>query len=495
MQRLLARLQDGTAPADPVARSTLAALFGMHDGRYSHYLDFYGPPRSIHTVPYYRVLEGRLDDRSRAAPVNLEGKAVFVGFSEKRWLEQKDGFHTVFSLPEGLDLSGVEIAATAFANLLEGRSIKPLEPPHHFLVIALWGIALGTLFLLLPAACIFPAVGVLAGAYLGAAHYAFAHNGLWLSMVVPLLFQLPLALLGALLVRYLYNRRVRQKIHTCLSYYVPGGVVNELILSRDMTTKEQLVHGICLATDAEQYTRLSETLEPDQLRALLNQYYQSIFEPVRRRGGFISDVIGDAMVAIWAMASADRALREQACHAALEIIAVVDAFKYLTPEVRLPTRIGLHWGKMALGNVGAGDHFEYRAVGDIVNAATRIEGLNKQLGTRVLASREVIEGLDGLVTREVGSFRLVGKSKAVVIHELLPPTAPTDVSGNLYASFAVALETFRLQRWREAKEAFQALLAKCHDDGPSRYYLQLCEQYAIQPPPAPWDGVVTLGRK
>ncbi|MGA7181049.1 MAG: adenylate/guanylate cyclase domain-containing protein [Thiobacillaceae bacterium] len=488
--RLRARLKDQTTVANSRARSVLRALVDVYSGPSSRTLDFYGPPRSITTIPYYRVLEGHL------SPADFAGKAVFVGFSEQLQPEQKDGFYTVFSQPSGLDMSGVEIAATAFANLLEGHSVKSLPLSQYYLVIALWGLALGTL-LLLPPVVLLPTTAALAAAYFGLAYHSFAGDGTWLPVVVPLLLQLPAALLGALLWRYLDVRRERQRIRKAFQHYLPGPVVDALSRgTADMTTKPEVMHGICLATDAEQYATLAERLQPEVLHTLLNRYYDTLFEPVRRRGGFISDVVGDSMLAIWAARTAQPSLRGQACHAALDIMDAVDAFNRRTPEAILPTRLGLHCGEIVLGNVGAGDHYEYRAVGDIVNTATRVEGLNKQLGTRALASLQMIEGIEDIVTRELGSFRLSGKTQPLVIHELVGRAGQVDAAvQERCAVFAEGLRAFRAESWREAVEAFQRLLTKFGDDEPSRYYLHLCELHANDPPPTPWDGVINLRQK
>ena len=266
---LRTRLQDQETVANPRARAVLAALVDAYSGPSSRTLDFYGPPRSITTIPYHRVLDGQLN------AADIAGKAVFVGFSEQLQPEQKDGFYTVFSQPSGLDMSGVEIAATTFANLLEGRSVKPLPLSLHYLVIGSWGLALGTL-LLLPAIVLLPMTAALATAYLGLAYYAFADNGTWLPMVVPLLLQLPLAILGALLWRYLDVRRERQRIRKAFAHYLPGPVVDALSRgTADMATKPEIMHGICLATDAEQFARLAERLQPEVLHTLLNQYYDT----------------------------------------------------------------------------------------------------------------------------------------------------------------------------------------------------------------------------
>lgn len=463
-------------------RALLIRLLELHSGPAVRYLDFYGPPRSIHTIPYHQALDN----------LELRDKAVFVGFSEQLQPEQKDGFHTVFSQPDGVDLSGVEIAATAFANLLEGRQVHPLPPPLRLLTLAAWGLIIGCLLRSLPAIHL-PAAALLAGAaYLALAWWLFARDGLWLPLLVPLLAQLPLALFAGLLWHYLDAHRERRRMGLALGYYLPGQVVEAYARgSGPNLVRGQRLHGICLATDAEQYTALSESLEPDRLQTLLNSYYQVLFEPVRRHGGIISDVVGDAMLALWAAETPTRAPRRQACLAALEILTGLETDQAPNVDWCLPTRIGLHCGEIVLGNVGAGDHFEYRAVGDAVNTANRIQALNKPLGTRILLSADLIRDLDDVLTRELGSFRLTGKTQILVIHELLGRRADLDSrTENRLAGFAEALACFQERHWAQARARFQALLAEHGHDGPVLFYLWQCERFVREPPPAAWDGVM-----
>jgi adenylate cyclase len=185
-------------------------------------------------------------------------------------------------------------------------------------------------------------------------------------------------------------------------------------------------------------------------------------------------------------------VRQRACRAALEIHEAVSAFNRSLPALPLPTRIGLHGGDILLGNVGARHHFEYRAVGDIVNTSSRIEGLNKQLGTRVLATLDVIDGVDDLKVRELGRFRLAGKSTPLEIYELRDDDSATRAFDG---DFAAALHAFQAQRWDDAATRFEELLSQRCDDGPTRFYLDLARRYASAPPPSPWDGVVNLTQK
>ncbi len=464
-------------------RTLLSRLLELHTGPAVRYLDFYGPPRSIYTIPYHKALNDYTQFRD---------KAVFVGFSEQLQPEQKDGFHTVFSQPDGVDLSGVEIAATAFANLLEGRQVHSPPPSLRLLTIIAWGLLVGSLLRLLPAVHL-PAAALLLGmAYLSLAWWLFSLNGLWLPLVTPLLAQLPLALLAGLLWHYLDAHRERRRMGLALGYYLPDQVVAAYARGRGPNlTCGQRLHGICLATDAEQYTPLSESLEPERLQTLLNSYYQELFEPVRRHGGIISDVVGDAMLALWAAETPTQAQRRHSCLAALEIQSGLDADRPPGVDWCLPTRIGLHCGEIMLGNVGAGDHFEYRAVGDTVNTANRIQALNKPLGTRILLSAEIIQDLDDILTRKLGSFRLTGKTQALDIHELLGRRVDMNRREETrLARFAAAMACFQERRWTQAKTQFQALLGEYGHDGPALFYLWQCERFIREPPPTAWDGVM-----
>ena len=124
---------------------------------------------------------------------------------------------------------------------------------------------------------------------------------------------------GGALLNYRDAKRERAAIKSAFGYFLPDTVVEQLARNvGPVTANNQLVYGACLATDAEQYTALAEKMDPTELGRLMNEYYKGLFESVSQRGGIVSDVIGDAMLAIWASSSADPSLRRQACDAALD---------------------------------------------------------------------------------------------------------------------------------------------------------------------------------
>jgi adenylate cyclase len=317
--------------------------------------------------------------------------------------------------------------------------------------------------------------------------------------MIPVAVQFPLAFVAAVLWRYVDTDKERRNIRQAAGYYLPETLVEEL--AKDvarLSHSSEVIYGTCLFTDAEQYTTVSEQMTPEALGAFMNTYYATLFEPVQRYGGRISDVVGDSVLAIWSAAQPDATLQEQACLAALDMAAAIQQFKQAAETWHLPTRIGLHTGPILLGNVGAYDRYEYRALGDIVNTASRLEGLNKTLGTRILVSQEVVGQLDGFLTRELGAFQLVGKSQPLVVHELLGCIDEVRTFQRLLcAQFAEALEAYREQEWDRAIEQFSALIdhPDTYGDGPSLFYVQLCEQYKSKPSRAMWTGVVRVLQK
>jgi adenylate cyclase len=496
-RRLIENLADESQQhLSPRKQRLLRALIGMYDDGDSRYLNFYGPPQSITTLSYVRVLQPDGGLMKPQMPVDLHGKAVFVGYSERLQPERLDEFYTVFSQKNGVHLSGVEIAATAFANLLENLPVTPLPRPAGFLLLAAWGLLIGAVARLLPVLPAVAAMTALSALYLGAAEVTFSHFALWPPLLVPLFLQAPFALFSATLWHYLEVRREREHIRTAFGYYLPSPVVDRL--ANEMAggrAEGQLMYGTCLYSDAEHYTSLSEGLAPDALAELMNRYYESLFTPVRQQQGIISDIVGDAMLALWTSHTPEQAMRCNALEAARQIDESLNRSKDDSPRIPA-TRLGLHSGEIMLGSIGAIDHYEYRAVGDIVNSASRIQELNKMLGTRVLLSAQVLDGIDGFTTREVGTFLLRGKTRPLVIHELIGRrvTGAAEDITQWFGLFDEALMAFRQADWKSSIDLFMQLVETRAEDRVSRFYLDLARRYQQRPPGDDWHGVVQLDR-
>jgi adenylate cyclase len=478
-------------------KKIITSLIKMYQSADSQYLNFYGPPRSITTISYSQLLqpEGITIDESKK--MDFGNKAVFIGSLGAEQSAQKDGFYTVFSQPDGMDISGVEIAATAFANLLEDTPVRPLRFSLFLLTLFLWGMAIGIFCRILPPliSLIFTVgAGVL---YLAVILYLFKNAGTWCPLIIPLFMQAPIALFSSLAWKYFDTSKERSKIRTAFGYYLPDNVIDKLLDNISyVKTSSQHVYGTCLNTDAKHYTTLAESMEANAFQNFINRYYEVIFEPVKKHNGVVSNVVGDSMLAMWVTTNPHDDSRKDACRAALEIQRAVARFNQLSGDLQLPTRVGLHSGNFLLSNIGAIDHYEYRPVGDIVNTATRIEGLNKSLGTWVLVSDEVLKGIEGFLARYLGSFLLAGKSKPLGIHELICPKEEAGQRDkDLCEDFAAAFDAFKRQSLAEAIEKFSEIIERHREDGPSHFYMTLCRKYGDKETSEPWDGVIRIDTK
>lgn len=489
-------LLDRDYRGDKKKKQMISSLIGMYSGDSRKYLNFYGPAGSIPTIPYDHML-GRGKTGLETAP-DLRGKMVFVGFSELYQPEQKDTFFTVFSQEDGRDISGIELAATEFANLIEEMPVKPLSFGLYITIILCWGLVVGVTCRMLPPVASAAVAAVLSVLYLSFAFSQFRASVTWYPVLVPVFIQPVFAFVGAVLWKYADVNRERRNIRSAFGYYLPADVVDRL--ARNMTglrTDSKAVQGVCLYTDAEGYTSLAETMDNQKLGQHMNQYYEMVFGPIKKHGGTISNVVGDSVLALWLGTETDKKRLSRACSAALEISSQMLSFEdRVAGSYQMPTRIGVHAGQIMLGNVGAADHFEYRPVGDIVNATTRLDGLNKLLATRVLISESVAEHLEGFVIRDVGTFLMKGKAKPMRVYELLcsKETAAEHAQQSSEA-FSEALSLFRQGLWEEAQKRFSAYLTVFGEDGPARFYLDLCSRYLNNPPSGQWDGVIRMDYK
>ena len=253
----------GAAIARPLR--TLISLYGDADGRL---LNFYGPAGTIRLVPYDQVLGAPPQAMSEL----FKGRGVFVGFAEFDQPEQVEHFATSVSSGSGIDLSGVEIAATAFANLLRGETIRELAFGYWLAIVFLAALATTLICDRFENKAALALTIVLMALYAAVSLYAFARHHVWMPLVMPILVAVPAAILSSFSWKYWTARRQREQLRRAFSYFVPREVVNLLEHNAEQIggTKESL-ECACVATDAANYTPLAETMSPEQLAEFLNR--------------------------------------------------------------------------------------------------------------------------------------------------------------------------------------------------------------------------------
>jgi len=202
-------LEDPNEPHPNAGKTELLkGLLNTYRTGNSRYLNFYGPAHTITTVSYDQALQLPAPVTVDGVTVDFKGKIVLIGSSEFSPYSQMDAYPTVFSQPNGRDLSGVEICATAVANLLEDNPIRPIGFPTQFVVLLAFGLAAGFIcFRLRPLPAVVCSVGLVLF-YVGSAYYQFKHVGVWYPVVVPVAVQAPLAFVVAVLWKYRDARKL-----------------------------------------------------------------------------------------------------------------------------------------------------------------------------------------------------------------------------------------------------------------------------------------------
>ncbi len=219
----------------PQQTKILKALIKMYKGSNSRYLNFYGPPRTITTIPYFQALQPDSLGAVNQNVFDLKDKVIFIGVSEISQHEQRDGFYTIFSDSNGFDLSGVEICATAFANLLEDIPVEPFGLSFHIITVLIWGFLIGIVcFLFPPLTATLYILGLII-LYSGMAYSQFKIVGIWFPLVIPIIFQVPLAILVAGFWRYIDINK-EQKIIQMKSEFVSQ-------VSHDLRTPLTVIKG------------------------------------------------------------------------------------------------------------------------------------------------------------------------------------------------------------------------------------------------------------
>ena len=477
-------------------KQILRALLLTYGGEPARFLNFYGPPRTVKTIPYYNVAGSQ---NAFADPTLFNGKAVFIGYLATKWRDYeaiRDDYHTVYSQADGLRLSGVEIAATAFANLLDGSDLKPLAGSRQMVLFGLWGALAGAFAGLLSIHRAAIVLVCASAAYLLWARHIFANDQTWLPLVVPLVILSPLAFFSATLFKYRFAKRQREQVINLAKQFVPADVLNRSLADAAPAGPEtQLAYGVCLATDVKNYTRLSETMAPQALATLMNEYFSLLNGLVEKHGGTIADMRGDALLALWAKSETSGDLRRLACGAALAMRDALSEFNNHPDRPKLETRIGLHAGEVAVGTLGArGGHLEFRAVGDIVNTASRVEGLNKTLNTTLLATADVTRSVVDLFVRPLGRFRLAGKSQSLDIVELISAQAPS-TANSYFTEFAAALENYHEGQLQTAAVQFEKLSRRWPNDGPTQFFVLNCNMRLAEQNETAWDPTITIDQK
>ncbi len=386
------------------------------DARSRVLIDYAGPDGTIPYVPAVDVLEGKGLER-------VKDRAVFVGATAP-------GLFDLRTTPFSAIMPGVEKHANMAANILDRR----------FIVRPVWGELLEAgaivlfpllLVVVIPAMRPVPSVAmtlVVWAALFGAGHYAF-RRGQWVNLVYPSLALL-LTFIAITVYRFLTEERQRQYTRRAFQQYVSPEVVERIMQNPEaLQFGGELRNLTVLFSDIRDFTTFTEKNDPHLVVQMLREYLTEMTRIVIEEGGTLDKYIGDAVMAEFGapIAYPDHALR--GCRAALRMAAEVERLTAKwTTEGKEPFRIGLgvNTGTMVVGNLGSEQLFDYTVIGDEVNLGARLESLNKDYQTdkHIIISDATYEAVGAAIeVRRLGEVKVKGKTRPVVVYELLALTA------------------------------------------------------------------------
>jgi adenylate cyclase len=252
-------------------------------------------------------------------------------------------------------------------------------------------------------------------------------------------------------------------------------------------------------SDIRGFTTISEGLTPDELVRLLNEYLGKMTEIIFANQGTLDKYIGDAIMAFWGSPVPQEDHARRACAAALEMqgrLRELNQQWAAQERKQLRIGVGVNTGPMSVGNMGSPQRLAWTVMGDNVNLASRLEGINKQYHTGIAISEFTQQLVQkDFVSRELDRIRVKGKLHPVRIYELLDFANRSPQYDNLLTGFAEGLCAYRSQCWHQAIERFERLLVAYPDDGPTQEFLRRCHEYLKHPPAADWDGVYVMQSK
>ncbi len=443
------------------------------------------------------VSAGELLD-GRVAAGTLAGKLVLVGSSAP-------GVFDLRSTPVAAVYPGVEVHANLLAGLLDGRG--PLAPDwlRGYEVAQLLVVA-ALLALALPRLRALAAVGLtlaLGLALVALDQYLYRHHGLALPLASALLLT-ALVYLGITGWGYVTEGARRRSLARLFGTYVPPELVVQM--ARDPQRYGMQAENRVLTVmfcDMRNFTRVSEALPPEELRALVNRFFTAMTQEIRAHRGTLDKYIGDAIMAFWGAPVADPDHALHAAQAALAMTArLVDLNRDLRsrglPEIGLG--IGINSGLVCVGDMGSDIRRSYTVMGDAVNLASRIESLTRLYGIDIVLGESTRDAIgDRLLLVEVDRVRVKGKQQAVTLFTPLPADLPrSERIAEEMRLWQLALAHYRQQDAEQALTSLEALRNSFGGSPLSALYSQLGERIArwsSHPEPPGWDGTRTFDSK
>ena len=420
----------------------------------------------------------------------IAGKIVLVG-------DTSEVSHDIFTSPIG-EVYGIEFLADTIYTLMNNAPIRPAGDFTEILVFAVLFIAF-VLVTMIPKyenALFFLIIAL----YVAFGFYMYVYHGIAFSMSYSLI---ACFLTTGIINLYLFMMERKQKgfIKGAFSQYLSPTVIDQIVENPDMLQlggeKREMTP---FFSDIQGFSTISEGLTPEELVQLLNEYLTAMCDIVSSYNGTIDKFEGDAIIAFWGAPLELPDHATIACHASIDMQKRNEEMRKTLREQNRPmlyTRIGMSSGPVVVGNMGSADRMDYTMMGDVVNLAARLEGVNKFYKTFTMIPQSTYElAKDDIDTRQLDVIRVVGKKEPISVYEVLERKNQTSSEkSGVVEKYLKALKLYEERNFADALKEFEKVLAIDQDDGPSQTYVKRCGVFLETPPEKDWDGVYTFTEK
>ncbi len=455
------------------------------DSRGAVLIPYRGKQGKFPYVPATDVLNGVVDIET------LENKIALLGTSAA-------GLFDLRSTPVQKAYAGVEIHANIISGILD-QSIK--SRPNYIIGYELLELLFisGIIIFLFPSlsplktAMLFVILSV---AIFSTNLYLWQYQNLDSNLATPIILLCSLFSIQ-LFFAYFFEARRKKHLGTLFGQYIPPELVDQINRSgENFSLKGQSKDMTVLFSDVRGFTTISESLKPQDLCNLINDILTPVTRIIHENNGTIDKYIGDAVMAFWG------APLDNEDHAVDAIKAALDMLKRLTllqqdfERRSLPyidIGIGINTGVMSVGNMGSQFRTAYTVMGDAVNLGSRLEGLTKYYGVKLIVSESTKNAADMFpiyVYRELDRVKVKGKTEPVTLYEVVGETKDSPINYQEYLCLLNdAFFHYYLQHWDRAEDIFSRLQRQAPDDMLHRLYLDRIAAFRIEPPGEDWDGI------
>ena len=426
-------------------------------------IDFRGPPG---TFPAYSISDLIAH---RVPPAALAGKIVLVGLTAHALGDRK-------VTPTGGDFPGVEIHANAIDNVLRGDFVRrsrvegTAEEEAVALVLVL-AISLAAAYLS-PLWSAAAALWVIVG-FSAYAQYRLVGDGVLIDVVLPLASAL-LTYMVLATYRYVTEGSEKRYLRSAFEHYLNPDVVASVVDDpQGLRLSGERRHLAILFSDIVNFTSRAERSEPERVVALLNTYMSVMINIIFQSQGVVDKLMGDGIMAFWGAPNEIENPAGAAIDCALKMLEGLQRLRQDDERFAdVDIGIGIATGDVVVGNFGGAQRFDYSAVGDTVNLASRLEGLTRHFHVHLLVNRQtLIEAAGNYCAREVGLVKVKGKEQLVPIVDVAG-RAGNGIDPTFYARFNRALEHIRNGEATTANKMLQALSREAPDDALVNLYLE-----------------------